>query len=203
MVTLAGVEDMVQRGLVLQPGQVEVVGVSGKAQAGKSFLSRHIIRPMGFSPWALATPLKSEAVARYGAPADEVFGIDGKGKSDKVRQLLQRLGTEEGRDKYGEDIWLKYAECFMLMQLELGQNRFVIPDVRFPNEAEWIKGLGGKVYRLLGRGGLQGEAAQHASETSLDTYKGFDKVFDNSPGKERYVLTGLRVQLYSDFKMFQ
>lgn len=179
------------------PEGLSVLGMSGKARSGKNFLTKHIIRPMGFSPWALATPLKIEAIVKYGAPVDEVLG--GKDKSPEVRALLQRLGTEEGRDKYGEDIWLKHAELFMSMQVESGQERFVITDVRFPNEVEWVQSLGGKVYRINGRGGLEGANAEHPSETALDTYTDFDATFDNSPGKEKYILAQLRVRVYGDF----
>ena len=111
------------------------------------------------------------------------------------------MGTKEGRDTYGADIWLKYAEAFMLMQMESGVRRFVITDVRFPNEAEWVKSLGGKVYRFEGRGGLAGAAGEHVSETALDNYDAFDRTFDNSPGKERFVLTALRLQMYGDFDL--
>lgn len=183
------------------PTAVQVVGLSGKARSGKNFLAQRVVRPMGFSPWALATPLKQEAVIRHNAPVDEVFGIGGIEKSLKVRKLLQVLGTEEGRDKYGEDVWLKFAELFMLMQYESGQDRFVIPDVRFPNEVQWVQSLGGKVYRINGRGGLAGDAAEHPSETALDDYVGFDKVIDNAPGKEKHALVTLRMQLYADFAL--
>jgi hypothetical protein len=66
-------------------------------------------------------------------------------------------------------------------------DKFVIPDVRFPNELRAIQQLGGKVYRVTGDrvGDLTEEAWSHVSEQSLtddmDIYDGF---INNNQGSD-------------------
>tara|TARA_R100001244_G_scaffold120565_1_gene90177 strand:- start:2776 stop:3039 length:264 start_codon:yes stop_codon:yes gene_type:complete len=60
--------------------------------------------------------------------------------------------------------------------LESGTELAIVPDVRFPNEADAIKQAGGKVIRLT----RSPHDDQHESETALDDYEGFDHVLDNA-----------------------
>ena len=54
----------------------------------------------------------------------------------------------------------------------------VVVDCRFPNEVSGIKGAGGCVIRL--NRNIFGGKDQHASETALDHFKGFDAYIDNT-----------------------
>lgn len=56
-------------------------------------------------------------------------------------------------------------------------SRWLVTDVRFPNEAQAIKERGGLLVRIN-----RGTPAdnQHISETALDDYEGFDIVIDNN-----------------------
>lgn len=157
--------------------KLEVIGLSGKAGSGKDFLATQVLIPFyGYKQYALAWPLKALAYARLGdMPYNDVYKI----KPPAVRKMLQQLGTEGGRDVYGDDYWTNQAYAWMRTLAETGYgNKFVITDVRFPNEAEFVRSLGGKVIRLeFGPGRhsvLSGEAAQHVSETALDNYSKFD-----------------------------
>lgn len=160
------------------PGTIQVIGMSGRAKSGKNYLARHALLPMGFFPLALANHFKVDAVVRDGAPLDEVFFTD---KSDEVRDMLQRRGTEEGRHVLGEDIWIRTTEAWIAAAVAAGWHRFVITDLRFKNEADWVNTLGGRVVRVTGRGGLEGPLAFHPSETDLDDYAGVMTLLDNSP----------------------
>lgn len=157
---------------------IHLVGLAGRAGSGKNYLAKHGLMPLGYFPIALADHFKVDAVVRDGAPIDEVFFT---AKSMETRDMLQRRGTEEGRWVYGEDIWIRTLEAWIAAYVAKGWNRFVVTDVRFPNEAEWIKMMGGTMIQVMGRGGLEGALAQHPSETALDGYVGFDLVIDNSP----------------------
>lgn len=94
-----------------------------------------------------------------------------------VRRLLQRLGTEAGRDILGEDIWVDTA----LNRIEPGVPGVVFTDVRFPNEADRIKGSGGQVIRIV-RPGV-GPVNAHASDNSLEDYV-FDAILYNDDSLE-------------------
>jgi hypothetical protein len=109
------------------------------------------------------------------------------------RQLLQRLGTDVMRDHFRQDVWTKALE----RKLEVGDfahDHVAICDVRFPNEAEMIHRLGGKVIRV-DRDVEATEEDQHLSETALDGWSGWDEVISNNSSLaelEGTVATALR-----------
>lgn len=93
----------------------------------------------------------------------------------KDRKLLQWLGTEWGRG-LREDLWV---QIWTTRALYLSSKNVVVcDDVRFDNEAETIKALGGVVVHILGpsRGADIG-IASHKSEAGI------------SPSLVDYVLT--------------
>jgi hypothetical protein len=62
-----------------------------------------------------------------------------------VRNILQRMGTEVGRNMFGQDFWLQQA---LSPNIDHSKKVIVVTDVRFDNEAEWIKNLGGYIWRI-------------------------------------------------------
>ena len=153
---------------------IEIIGLSGKVGSGKSFV-RNLLRDRGWFPWGFAWHLKNMALMEPPFSWSDLHFA----KPPEVRTFLQQLGTEQGRDKYGEDCWVHATHAWLLTLSSFCQvQRFVIDDVRFPNEARWIKRMGGQVVRLEHGDRpypLAGTpAAEHASETALDGYVGFD-----------------------------
>jgi hypothetical protein len=90
--------------------------------------------------------------------------IPGLGQSYRV--LAQRLGTEWGRS-IDPDFWVKVAAASMaeVMNIKGPDTVFVISDVRFDNEAQWIKDHGGVIWRIH-RPAAQAVAA-HQSENGI------------------------------------
>jgi hypothetical protein len=84
---------------------------------------------------------------------------------------MQRLGTEVGREMFGDDFWVKAA----INAIPEGAN-VVFSDVRYPNEANAVRALGGKVWRVY-RDGI-GPANGHTSENALGDYS-FDAGVEN------------------------
>ena len=80
------------------------------------------------------------------------------------RQMMQTLGTEWGRSCIHPELWVMVAAGAVEQQQKLGRN-VVIDDVRFPNEAEMIRKLGGELW-LVDRPGTAYEGG-HASEGAL------------------------------------
>lgn len=161
-------------------GRVTVIGMSGKARSGKNYLAYHALVPLGYIPLSLAMPFKADALARFGLPIEEVLGE--AGKSDETRHRLQQMGTEEGRNVYGEDIWIDTLTAWMRWFYDNSFRNFVITDVRFPNEAQWVQNWhGGRLVRVVGRGEAENaQAKEHISETALDEWLEWDLVLDNS-----------------------
>jgi hypothetical protein len=63
------------------------------------------------------------------------------------RQMAQTLGTEWGRAQ-APDFWLRIAKALMVDQIALGGTHFVVSDVRFANEAQWVRDHGGVIWRV-------------------------------------------------------
>ncbi len=167
-----------------------IVGLAGKIGSGKDYVAKHTFKPLGFKQWAFAWPLKIAVLAENPEFTwNQVFVT----KPSTVRTRLQLRGTEEGRNKYGEDVWVRATDAYLtLLHEEWGINDFVLTDVRFPNEAEYIKSQAGllikvhaPVRQLEAEKGLKLEHTLHASETALDGYEDWDIVYNNDPESTR------------------
>jgi hypothetical protein len=78
------------------------------------------------------------------------------------RRLMQRLGGDWGRELIDNDLWVKSMEH----RLACSYAPFkIIDDLRYPNEAEMVKRLGGEVW-LCKREGVE-YSLEHSSETPL------------------------------------
>jgi hypothetical protein len=168
---------------------MQIIGLSGRAGSGKDYIASNIItKHYGYVPFSLAWHIKTGLIGKGAATYEEVFMT----KPPRVRHLLQQDGTENGRDIYGMDIWLDTAFAWMrLVYEQWGIARFVIPDVRFPNEVEYIQKYGGKVIRIIApqriaNSPLSLEARLHRSETALDNFPldNYDGLLDNDIGSE-------------------
>lgn len=82
-------------------------------------------------------------------------------RAETPRQVLQLIGTEYIR-KANPDYWLHRAGRFADAN---PRNNIVITDVRFKNEAEWVKRRGGKVVQILRISKAAEVGGEHESET--------------------------------------
>ena len=99
-----------------------------------------------------------------------------------VRRLLQWWGTEYRRAQdpdYWTKAWGRRAE-----QYDLARINILVDDVRFMNELEVIRAHGGRIVKIE-RPGFLG-ANNHASETSLDEFTGWDMVVSNCGTLEEF-----------------
>lgn len=94
----------------------------------------------------------------------------------EIRTLLQRMGTEVGRELYGESFWVDRV----LAQMTPDQN-YVITDVRFPNEVAAVRSVGGKVIRIFREG--VGAVNSHVSDQGINDLE-FDSVIMNDGSLE-------------------
>jgi hypothetical protein len=62
------------------------------------------------------------------------------------RQIMQTFGTDWGRKQVHNDIWVKRVELAIAVFKE--HKCLVISDVRFENEAQMIKRLGGQIWKI-------------------------------------------------------
>lgn len=143
-----------------------VIGIGYKARHGKDYVAQliHDKIPHGARIYSFASALKSHC---------RIMGW----MEEKNGPILQYVGTELYRKK-APDIWVKVLK----LQIEEENPRIaIIPDVRFPNEKEWIEknGISVKIERYNQDGSLYITAdrpADHPSEIALDGAK-FDYEF--------------------------
>jgi CO dehydrogenase nickel-insertion accessory protein CooC1 len=110
---------------------VEIIGLLGHQGVGKNYIAEKILPKLlpnkNTVVLAFADHFKIDCISKYGAEYDKVYGE----KDFKTRKLLQKVGTEEGRNKYGDDIWIKTLDNWIKTLNSRGVERFIISDVRF------------------------------------------------------------------------
>lgn len=159
-----------------------LIALHGKARSGKDTFARGLLANHGFVRMAFADPLKSAVAGLFNIPQQTAFSDD---KTQvlpawglTLRDVLQRFGTEAMRGTFGDDFWIKrwhaeYRECIKVSNV-------IVTDLRFPNEAEMIRSMGGTIVHIQREdGGLAGSAAQHASEQVLPFEQG-DRIVENN-----------------------
>jgi hypothetical protein len=148
-----------------------IIGLSGWAQSGKDSTAELLCLNYGYERRAFADPMRHaltiinprlDSITRVSDYVDD-YGWDIAKKNPEVRRLLQVIGTDFGRRMLGEDVWVK-----MTMRDLRITDRVVISDVRFPNEAEAIKSLGGTVWRINRHN--HSAVNGHTSEHAMDNY---------------------------------
>ena len=134
-------------GLTNSKGEPMLIGISGKAGAGKDTLGKYLCDEYRCLHYYFAKPLKEGAKVMFNLTDDQIANkevpIEPWGISP--RKIYQLLGTEVGR---GIDpaIWIKNAEMFVRKNPGF---TVVITDVRFDNEAAWIHNRGGVVINIV------------------------------------------------------
>jgi len=126
-----------------------LIGIAGPKGSGKTHIARMLER-MDYRHVAFAAPIKRMLVSLYGHRLE----FDGRKKEDPVmhghstRQLLQSLG-DWGRN-IDPDFWVRhFAEMREWVRKFVGDDvKFCIADVRYDNEADWIRAEGGIILRI-------------------------------------------------------
>lgn len=175
---------------------MEIIALSGYARSGKDEVARVLVQDHGFVQVAFADKLREvlyalnpivqqQRVTTMSLESDyqniyvqdviDSYGWDhykGSPWGPEIRRLLQRLGTEAGRQTLWDTIWIDAALA------DLDENdKVVISDARFINEFEAVTERGGKVWRIH-RPGV-GPANEHASELEAIEYHNFSLYLHN------------------------
>lgn len=164
-----------------------IIGLTGNKGVGKDTAGAYLVEKYGFERISFADKLKESAAA--------IFNIDRekweKLKNDKtsfvtvgyynteseypgggevatitVREFLQRYGTEAHREVFGDNFWIHAAFDKLYSTKSYLKYDYVITDVRFKNEANSIRMLGGKVIEIKRD---TKEQDNHISEAGIPT----------------------------------
>lgn len=149
-----------------------LIGLAGAAGAGKGSVAAFLVA-RGFGEIAFADPIYAAISAMTGIGEERLKDRDFKerpiaGIGKSPRELLQLFGTEFGRNLVSESIWIDLAMQKADRYASVGVS-VVITDVRFDNEAEAVRGAGGRVWRVVrdAPSCLAGSTSIHASERGI------------------------------------
>lgn len=164
-----------------------IVGLSGKAGAGKDTVADLLVARHGFRKFAFGRSVKDACAAVFSFSHEQLYGSQqAKNSVDPAwgyspRQAMQALG-DALRGALDSDVWVKS----LARQIELsGCDRVVICDVRYRNEIDWLVQQGGVAIRIERPSSLSGNEAAHQSEIALDSFSGWDYIIRNESSIDR------------------
>lgn len=150
-------------------------------RSGKSTIASILNKKHGFKVISFAAPIKytnAYLLMKLGYSEAEAYRLAYTDKEEVIpelgvtsRYIQQKLGTDWGRNMIADDFWIQIAKVNILMN-----ERCVVDDLRHPNEALMIRGLGGKIWRVQRDSALY--SGMHKSEGLLDNME-FDKTILN------------------------
>jgi dephospho-CoA kinase len=168
-----------------------LVGICGKAGAGKDTIADYLVKEHGFKKIALADPIKRVV--------QDVFVLDDHTVYDRVareqpleqwdgwsvRRLLQIIGTELFRKNIDEAIWVK--SLLYRVQSDPTSN-YVVSDVRFPNELQYLSDNSDQFFSIrvfrdgcdgvVGTKGHESEAYDLDAKYVLDNNSTFESLYE-------------------------
>jgi hypothetical protein len=132
--------------LVRDISSLKLIGVAGKAGAGKDTFYEHVLKPRDFLRWQMTLHYKVwlHATGRF-----SWHGIFDD-KPPDIRKVLQQEITALRHD-WGESIWLHTLQAWMRAVQEIvGVNAagIAVTDLRFLIEMRGMKAMGGKILHL-------------------------------------------------------
>lgn len=139
----------------------KIIGICGSAGSGKDTIGDILVNNLpNWEKMSFASHLKDVASLLFGfnrkmlageTPEDRAireqpdrFWSEKMGKDFTPRYALQYLGTNLLRNQLHQNIWV---DCLERKIMESDKN-IVITDVRFPNEIDMIKKIGGEIWRV-------------------------------------------------------
>lgn len=165
----------------------KIIGLVGQAGSGKDTIGEAIINRLRSNNilsrrFAFGDNLKSVASILTGVNINsfhdqykkENFTVNVNGRFINLRTLMQELGTDILRNYFGPNIWVNSLSRSFLFD----SCRFpVITDVRFKNEAEFVKNNGGVLIKIDNP--YLSKKSTHISETELNTIVPDYVIFNN------------------------
>lgn len=166
-----------------------IIGIVGFISCGKGTVADILVNQHNFTKLSFADALKDATSAVFGWPRHLLEGDTDESRtfretvdrwwSDRLgydvtpRHALQLMGTEAGRNVFGDNIWVHNT-----MKRAANLEQIVIADTRFPNEIKAIREAGGFVIRVT-RGDdpeWYETARLHNQGTDLQMYRRYPDV---------------------------
>lgn len=129
---------------------MKIIGLLGGAGAGKSTAAEYLVKTHGARRYSFATPVKAIARYMFNFLDEQLYGTQVEKEAVDPRYGFSSRWAMEAigmgvRQALGDDVFVNH----LLKRLDTDSpSLVVIDDVRFINESEALKNLGGFVWRL-------------------------------------------------------
>ena len=136
-----------------------IIGICGLIGSGKDTIADELVQNYSFVKLSFADKLKDSVASMFDwdrqlldgkskesrdwREQEDKFWSKELGSSVTPRLVLQKFGTECMREGFYDGIWVSLTKKKIL---DNPDTKWVIPDVRFENEAKMIKEVGGEVW---------------------------------------------------------
>lgn len=119
------------------------IGITGAIGSGKNTAGDFISLVLGIPQYSFAAPLKEVVSHLFGVSPETLESHEGKANLNEFwgispRNMMREVSESCIKPKYGQDFWIRRAEQ-VLGGSEACSRGVVITDVRFENEADFIR----------------------------------------------------------------
>lgn len=170
---------------------LKLLGLTGPAGCGKTTAADYIRDRYGLSEFQIGAKIKAVLETIFGFPPGHCDEMKRPGSVHQtlpggisMRSVLQTLGTDWGRNTIDPDLWLeplkqewdriKVDRKYKSLNEVAGMEGIVVSDVRFENEAKWIRDNGGCILHINCEGLNLIAESVHESEKGIDINFGSD-----------------------------
>ena len=149
----------------------KIIGLTGRAGAGKDTVADLLVAARGGRKIAYAGPLKEACAALFCLTPHQLHDPTGKETMDPrwgrtPRQIMQYVGTDLLRTQFDVEIFRKTARFRIEAAVAAGEPLVVVTDCRFENEADLVREHGGVVWHVQ-REATGTTETSHVSERHL------------------------------------
>jgi len=150
-----------------------LIGIHGKPRAGKDTLAKYLREKYKLFQFGPSVAVKATAAAMFNVPLNCFYDDNLKEQIDpfwqiSYREMAQKVGKESSRDIFGEDIWMRHV-AKMRAELPADCNGLIFADIRYQNEAVWVRNNGGLVVFVTRENRSYVANETHAAEQGLPT----------------------------------
>lgn len=185
-----------------------IIGLCGSKGSGKDTFANYLLNNDNYIKISFADYIKSALSVLFDWDASD-FNQCNKEKDDDYwgvspRTMLQQIGTEFFRDHcqniISPDFNLyngkNHKASFHIKRLNKditklyninNKTNIVISDIRFQDEIDYIKCLGGIIIKINRHDSIKNSYSNHASESQIDNLKNIDIVIENNHDINHYI----------------
>ncbi len=169
---------------------MQIIGITGNKYHGKDTIGNYLKNNYGYITLSFAQPIKTICRELLSFDDEQLYGNKKETQDNRwfditPREYYQFIGDLFRNNMryinadFGDDIFVLSLKQKILSILENNPNqKIVITDVRFVNEYEMIKSLGGSIWRVS-RPELVDNDDLHISETELNMLNPDYKLLNN------------------------